>query len=162
MIYKYSPRSNNILFLGDKEIKEYILEGSNSFIYDEISYKELINNIKSNDYIIVKNKEVYLNQLISNADIIVIHAESIGYKNRCYKNDRILSEYEKNIVKDLNNLLTLINKISSAKIIILGNKCNNKNISKDLIDLYKDYNYINIYDKNAKNYLINYINELSN
>ena len=114
MIYKYSPKSNNILFLGDKEIKEYILEGSNSFIYDQISYKELINNIKSNDYIIVKNKEVYLNQLISNANIIVIHAESLGFKNRCYKNDRILFEYEESIIKDLKSLNIVPDKITHS------------------------------------------------
>ena len=146
IIYKLNVKeNNNLLVLGDN----YLLYKKNSYIdkiddkykisaftYDNITYKELINCIKSNDYIIVKNKKIYLNQLIASANIIIINANNKEYDNKCKKNKRIQEQYNIQLEKEMNNLSNIIKKISSAKVIIIKNSCNEKdNINNDIVNL---------------------------
>ena len=157
-IYKITfNETKDILFFGDNylltmENKSYLenIDKSkyniNTFTYDNITYKEMLKKIKTNDYIIIKNKKVYLNQLISKAEYIIINANNREYFNKCKKNDNILKNYNDFINNDITNLYNLINKISTAKIIVIGNYCkiekneetkfktNNSNI--EFIDLF--------------------------
>ena len=50
--------------------------------------------IKNNDYKIVKDKFIYLNQLIKKSDYIVINANNFEYKMKCRKNNRIVKQNE--------------------------------------------------------------------
>ena len=74
IIYKISYEdSYRVLYIGENK-KELLDNNYETFLYDNITYKELINMIKNNDYYIMKNKNIYLNQLISSADKIIINA----------------------------------------------------------------------------------------
>ena len=128
----------------------------NTFTYDNITYKEMLKKIKSNDYIIIKNKEVYLNQLIAKSKYIIINANNKEYFNKCRKNDSIIKNYNDFINNDINNLENIIKKISTAKIIVIGNYCKTnqkeetkftlKNKKIGFVDLY------NIPNKNTEEY----------
>ena len=130
LIYKITfNETKDILVFGDnylltKENSSYLENldrdkyNINTFTYDNITYKEMLKKIKSNDYIIIKNKEVYLNQLISKAEYIIINANNKEYFNKCKKNDNIIKNYNDFINNDITNLYNLINKISNAKIIV--------------------------------------------
>ena len=137
VIYNLTKKEkNSILILGEYNELLNKIDFSKSnitgFYYDSINYKELTKAIKSNDYIIVKNKKVYINQLISNANIIVINANNIEYYNRCKKDK--LNNYEYFVNKDLNELINIIRKINSSKILIINNECKNKIIKYRLIN----------------------------
>ena len=79
---KYNFGNLDILYLGDDEIYyKYIFDlKSNKYTYDNISYKDIVNEIKSNSFKIIKNKNVYLNQLISSSDVILLSANNFEYK----------------------------------------------------------------------------------
>ena len=128
IIYKISYKKNyNILFLGEfnniKELKIPNNYETNTFIYENITYKELIKSIKYNDYIIVKGKKIYLNQLINNSDYIFIKAEQIEYKNKCNKSNKVFNNYLNIINDNIDDLKKMINRISHAKVIIVNNRC---------------------------------------
>jgi hypothetical protein len=59
LIFKYYEKEEeNILYIGEKKYLNSInYNYYNLFLYDNITYKELINRIKDNDYIISKIKE---------------------------------------------------------------------------------------------------------
>ena len=138
----------------------------NTFTYDNITYKEMLKKIKSNDYIIIKNKEVYLNQLIAKSKYIIINANNKEYFNKCRKNDSIIKNYNDFINNDINNLENIIKKISTAKIIVIGNYCKTnqkeetkftlKNKKIGFVDLY------NIPNKNKEEYEFQIYKSLSN
>ena len=124
-IYRFMPnKKENILVIGEEKI-EIINNNYNIkyFLYDKITYKELINSIKNNDYITSKNKKIYLNKLIYSSDYIVISAN----KNTCKENKRANRLKIDYLIK----LITEINKISTSKIIIV-NYCNVSNKIKDV------------------------------
>lgn len=131
--YLYDDFKDNVIFFNEL------------FTLDKNNYKDILNDIKNNKYVISKNKKVYLNQLLSKSNIIILNANNEEYFKKCNKSENILKEYDKKIYNDLNNLINVINKISTAKIIIIGNYCINKGNS-NLSELYKNYNYINMYD----------------
>ena len=68
-----------ILFLGETKYlskinsEEFTDYNIKYFLYDDINYNNLIKNIKNNDYYILKDKNIYLNQLINSADYIIIN-----------------------------------------------------------------------------------------
>ena len=158
----------SILMLGDNHLTNNEYKTYDKYLYDDLkndvvffnelftldknNYKDILNDIKNNKYVVSKNKEIYLNQLISKSNIIILNANNEEYFNKCNKSDSILKEYDKKIYDDLNNLINVINKISTAKIIIIGNYCINKD-NNNLNKLYKNYNYINMFDltKNKEN-----------
>ena len=158
----------SILMLGDNHLTNNEYKTYDKYLYDDLkndvvffnelftlyknNYKDIINDIKNNKYVVSKNKKIYLNQLISKSNIIILNANNEEYFNKCNKSDSILKEYDKKIYDDLNNLINVINKISTAKIIIIGNYCINKD-NNNLNKLYKNYNYINMFDltKNKEN-----------
>lgn len=158
----------SILMLGDNHLTNNEYKTYDKYLYDDLkndvvffnelftldknNYKDILNDIKNNKYVVSKNKKIYLNQLISKSNIIILNANNEEYFNKCNKSDSILKEYDKKIYDDLNSLINVINKISTAKIIIIGNYCINKD-NNNLKKLYKNYNYINMFDltKNKEN-----------
>ena len=158
----------SILMLGDNHLTNNEYKTYDKYLYDDLkndvvffnelftldknNYKDILNDIKNNKQVVSKNKKIYLNQLISKSNIIILNANNEEYFNKCNKSDSILKEYDKKIYDDLNSLINVINKISTAKIIIIGNYCINKD-NNNLNKLYKNYNYINMFDltKNKEN-----------
>ena len=145
---KFSENSK-ILFIGEKNISI----NNNKikyYLYDKITYKELLKCIRNNDYYVVKEQKIYLTPLISSSKTIIINANQDEYNNRCKKKN--INNYNYFVNKDLNDLLRLINKISLANIIVIENTCNkdivhyniDKNIKKTIfINKNKIYTYIN-------------------
>lgn len=151
---KFKSENINVLYLG--EIKNYyeyvsIFEeyNLNKYTYDTITYNDIIDDIKSNSVKVIKEKNIYLNQLISDSDVIILSANNFEYKNKCKKIDRIINDYDIILNDEINSLISVINKISTAKIIVIGNSCYNKNHVQNL-DLSNGYyiNVNNIYDLN--------------
>ena len=130
----YNVTLNNrksILILGDN----HLLDSSYK------TYKDIINDIKNNKYVISKNKNIYLNQLISKANIIILNANNNEYFKKCNKSKSIIKEYNKKVSNDIDSLIRIINKISTSKIIVIGNYCLN---DEDYSSYYSKYNYINM------------------
>lgn len=124
IIYNNKPTREKILFIGEKEYLENIRYNKyDKFLYDNINYKELINSIKNNDYIIIKNRKIYLNQLISDADIVLIGVNNIEYNKKCNNKNFNREQYDKKLNIDKKYLINLIKKISYSKIIIIDNYC---------------------------------------
>jgi len=162
IIYKINYKKKiNVTLIGDNNIKSLSIENyisylnkdssidkvNDIFTFDYKNYKNIKEDIKNNKYIYYKDKKVYLNQQLSDSEIIILNANNDEYLSKCKKSNRILKEYNYKIYKDTKEVVELINKISNSKIIILGNYCSNynKEISNYLSFLYKDYNYINMY-----------------
>ncbi len=117
LIYKFSfKKVKKTLVIGEEKI---LIKSDNIdyFLYDNITYKELINSIKLNDYITIKNNKKYLNQLINSSSSIYITANKL----MCTKRHN-LSNYE---ISNLQKLINIIKRISLADVIII-NYCDNK------------------------------------
>ncbi len=113
-----------------------------NFYYNNITYKELLNCIKRNDYKIIKNKKIYLNELIGSSKTIIINANKNEYKKRCRnKNKRNYSEF---VNQDINNLIMTINKMSSAKIIIIKDFCDENEVKYSLNKRIKNVLFIDL------------------
>lgn len=171
IIYKYYINNKvNVLFLGDnnfisKDFKTYddylyesllnskkLGEFNNNFVYESKDYIDIINDIENNIYISFKMEKIYLNQLIGKSDIIVINANNDNYFDKCLKDNYILDNYNNILTNKLNMLVSLISKISNAKIYVVGNYCKNKNYSLNYknddikyIDIKNNYENINYY-----------------
>lgn len=148
---KYKYDKINVLLLGDSQIinsKHNYLEyfddkyKINTFLFDNITYNELYKSIKNNNKKVIKNKDVYLNQLISKSNMIIINANNNEYFNKCKKSNNIINNYNEILSESINQLVNLIKKISKSKVIVIGNYCKNKYIKQDL----KITNYINYYE----------------
>lgn len=156
----YNVTLNNrksILILGDNHLLDSNYKTYDKYLYDDLkdnvvffnelfteegkTYKDIINDIKDNKYVVFKNKNVYLNQLISKANIIILNANNSEYFKKCNKSKSIIKEYNKKISNDIDSLIKIINKISTSKIIVIGNYCLN---GKDYSSYYSRYNYINM------------------
>lgn len=156
----YNVTLNNrksILILGDNHLLDSNYKTYDKYLYDDLkdnvvffnelfteddkTYKDIINDIKDNKYVVFKNKNVYLNQLISKANIIILNANNSEYFKKCNKSKSIIEEYNKKISNDIDSLIKIINKISTSKIIVIGNYCLN---GKDYSSYYSKYNYINM------------------
>lgn len=134
---RFKSENIDVLYVGDnKEYYQYISSinefNLNKYTYNTSSYKKIIDDIKSNSLKIVKEKNVYLTQMLSESDVIILSSNNFEYKNKCKKIDRIISEYDLILNEDINSLISILNKISKAKIIVLGNSCNNKNHIQEL------------------------------
>ena len=156
----YNVTLNNrksILILGDNHLLDSNYKTYDKYLYDDFkddivffneifieedkTYKDIINDIKNNKYVISKNKIIYLNQLISKANIIILNANNSEYFKKCNKSKSIIKEYNKKVSNDIDSLIKIINKISTSKIIVIGNYCLN---GKDYSSYYSRYNYINM------------------
>lgn len=156
----YNVTLNNrksILILGDNHLLDSNYKTYDKYLYDDLkdnvvffnelfteegkTYKDIINDIKDNKYVVFKNKNIYLNQLISKANIIILNANNSEYFKKCNKSKSIIKEYNKKISNDIDSLIKIINKISTSKIIVIGNYCLN---GKDYSSYYSRYNYINM------------------
>lgn len=156
----YNVTLNNrksILILGDNHLLDSSYKTYDKYLYDDFkddvvffnelfteedkTYKDIINDIKNNKYVISKNKNIYLNQLISNANIIILNANNSEYFKKCNKSKSIIKEYNKKVSNDIDSLIRIINKISTSKIIVIGNYCLN---DEDYGSYYSKYNYINM------------------
>ncbi len=134
-----------ILFLGETKYlskinsNEFFNYNVKYFLYDDIDYNNLIKNIKNNDYYILKDKKIYLNQLINGANYIVINLNNKKIIKKCNSqkqfNNYILSKKE-----EKNNLVNLISRISHSKIIIAEYDCKQ--------NIVKNQNYNQILFKN--------------
>ena len=94
--YLTIDKTKNILYIGEtNNIINYKYYKINTFLYDNITYKELIKSIKNNDNIVIKNKKIYLNQLVNKADFIIISINNIEYNKKCKKEDYIINKYNK-------------------------------------------------------------------
>lgn len=143
IIYNYTMESRvNILLLGDnyllnskyKTYDKYLLDKyynlndfNKLFTSENTTYKDIIYNIKNNDYVYSKDKKVYINPLIANADIIIVNANNEKYFEKCNKNKSVILKYNEDVSNDIKELKNLIKKISPAKIIVISNYCYNEN-----------------------------------
>ena len=143
IIYNYTINNRiDILVLGDNYLlnseyetydkylldKYYNLNNFNKvFTSENITYKEIINKIKNNYYIYSKDKKIYMNQLIANADIIIVNANNEKYFEKCNKSESVILKYDKDVSNDINELKNLIKKISPAKVVVISNYCYNQN-----------------------------------
>lgn len=148
IIYKITLNNNKyILILGDnyfksEDNKDYIYflkekySNVNNLLTEENeTYENIINKIKRNYKISFKKDNIYLNQEISKASHIIISANNKEFNEKCNKYINIKNKYIKKVNSDIAELIYLINKISTSKIIIMDSSCTKENIS---------YNYINI------------------
>ena len=95
-IYKFSPKRKEVLYIGEKEyLNDIKYSNFKKYLYDNITYKELINSIDNNDYIVLKNRRVYLNQLLSDSDLIIIGANNIEYNKRCNQKNTNKKYYQR-------------------------------------------------------------------
>ena len=143
IIYNYTMENRiNVLILGDnyllnskyKTYDKYLLDKyynindfNKLFTSDETTYKDIVNNIKNNYYVYLKDKKVYMNPKIANADIIILNANNDKYFEKCNKSESVIKKYNEDIMSDINELKNLINKISPAKVIVISNYCYNQN-----------------------------------
>lgn len=159
IIYKFTLNNNKyILILGDNYFKSsynkdyiYFLKEkyrnvNNLLTEENDTYENIINKIKKNYKISLKKNNIYLNQEISKADYIIISANNKEFNEKCNKYVNVKNKYIKKVDSNITELIYLINKISTSKIIIMDSSCTKEN---------KSYNYINIKSEQK------YKNELS-
>lgn len=143
IIYNYTINNRiDILVLGDNYLlnseyetyDEYLLDKyynlnnfNKLFTSENITYKEIINKIKNNYYIYSKDKKIYINPLIANADIIIVNANNEKYFEKCNKSESVILKYDEDVSNDINELKNLIKKISPAKVVVISNYCYNQN-----------------------------------
>ena len=76
MYSKFNNVNNEILLFGEIDILNRDFNDSNriinTFFYDKVNVNRLVSSIKNNDYKVVKNKKIYLNQLIYSSNYIYI------------------------------------------------------------------------------------------
>lgn len=138
IIYKINVNNKkNILILGDKyylssnyKTYDYFLRDKyynvNILLTDETdTYSKIKEKIINNYSITIKNKKMYLSQEISKANYIIISANNSNYMEKCNKSKKVSYNYIKKINNDINDLINIINKISTSKIIIIDNSCSN-------------------------------------
>lgn len=138
IIYKININNKkNILILGDKyylssnyKTYDYFLRDKyynvNILLTDETdTYSKIKEKIINNYSITIKNKKMYLSQEISKANYIIISANNSNYMEKCNKSKKVSYNYIKKINNDINDLINIINKISTSKIIIIDNSCSN-------------------------------------
>ena len=147
IIYRKFDNSNlDYIFIGDSDIYYKNNFKYEKYLYDSISYKSLKDNILNNDYKVIKEKNIYLNQVISNSDVIILSANNFSYFNKCKKSSRIIDEYDDILEKDIESLVDVISKISNAKIYVLGNYCLKGNYEQ----IFNSDKYVYISYKNVK------------
>ena len=169
IIYNYTLEKRiNILVLGENYLlnnkyktydkylsdKYYNLNSLNKlFTSEDSTYKDIINNIKSNYYVYSKNKKIYLNPLITSADVIIVNANNEKYFEKCVKGKNIIKNYNNDLIKDIDELKKLINKISPAKVIVISNYCYNQEYDLNNGDI--NLNKIYFKYQNSKNKRLN-------
>lgn len=143
IIYNYTINNRiDVLVLGDnylinskyKTYDKYLLDKyynindfNKLFTIDNGTYKDIINNIKNNYFVYEKGKKVYLNQKITESDLIILNASNDNYFEKCSKGKSIIRKYNESVIEDINALKEIISKISAAKVIVISNYCYNEN-----------------------------------
>ncbi len=174
IIYNYTMENRiNVLILGDnyllnskyKTYDKYLLDKyynindfNKLFTSEETTYKDIVNNIKNNYYVYLKDKKVYMNPKIANADIIILNANNDKYFEKCNKSESVIKKYNEDIMSDINELKNLINKISPAKVIVISNYCYNQNYNINNGDINLNQIYYKYQNSKSKrlNDKINY------
>ena len=174
IIYNYTMENRiNVLILGDnyllnskyKTYDKYLLDKyynindfNKLFTSDGTTYKEIIGSIKNNYYVYSKDKKVYMNPKIANADIIILNANNDKYFEKCNKSESVIKKYNEYIMSDINELKNLINKISPAKVIVISNYCYNQNYNINNGDINLNQIYYKYQNSKSKrlNDKINY------
>lgn len=157
LIYNHTIKERiNILILGDnyllnskyKTYDKYLLDKyynlndlNKIFTSENVTYEDIINNIKNNYYVYSKDKKIYLNQVISSSDIIILNANNNKYFEKCDKNEKILRDYDEKTKNTIYEVKKIINKISPAKVIVISNYCYNVkyNLSNGDVNLNEIY-----------------------
>lgn len=112
-----------------------------SFVDKDIRISDMINWIKHNNFVYIDGKNVSINQLLKNADVITI---SIGMNELYYKlsiNNENIYSYLNDMVSELEELFSLINRYNHKKVFVM-NYYNITNYNKDI------FSYLNYYLKN--------------
>lgn len=146
-IYKTTLNNKtNILILGDKYFLNSNFKTYDAFLKDKYynvnslfaeeneTYDKIINKIKTNYSMKIKNKREYLNQKIASSTHIILSSNNKQNDEKC-KNNRVSNYYLKKTNEDIANLVKLIEKISTAKIIIIDNSCSNSNLNYNHVKL---------------------------
>lgn len=143
IIYNYTINNRiNVLVLGDnylinskyKTYDKYLLDKyynisdfNKLFTTDNGTYKDIINNIKNNYFVYEKGKKVYLNQKITESDLIILNANNDNYFEKCFKGKSIIRKYNESVIENISSLKEIISKISASKVIVISNYCYNEN-----------------------------------
>ena len=123
MYYFFMNDTKNILLLGENIYNS--IEKENTFFYDKITYKELGRIIENSDYIIIKDKKIYIDQFLFQSDYVFISADNTHIWD-CNKN-----------IGYIDSIYNNIRKKSSAKIIFVINDYNNCIQNKDFLIIDK-------------------------
>lgn len=122
---------------------------NNYFSKEEYSYKQLLSDIKSNSKIVIRNKDLYLNQEIAKSNIMLIALNNSENFIKCKSSFKNYINYLDRKKVTIEEIAFLINRISRLRIVILGNYCTdyNKEISDYIDKIFdsEDYLYINLY-----------------
>lgn len=111
----YSDYVMEYLSTNDR-LREY----NNVFCDSDYRITDIIRLIKYNDTKLVNEREVNINRLIKEADIITL---SVGMNELYYKlnkNDGNIYSYMNEMLMDMSTLLKLINKFNHKKVYVLG------------------------------------------
>lgn len=148
LIYNITiSNKSRILILGDKYylnsnyktydvfLKDKYYNVNNLLTNEDDTYSKIKEKIINNYSINIKSKKMYLNQEISKANYIIISANNKLYKEKCNKSKKVSSSYIVKINKEIYDLINIINKISTAKIIVIDNSCSNNNFNYTHIKL---------------------------
>ena len=166
IIYNYTINNRiNVLVLGDNYLinskyktydkylqdKYYNINDFNKlFTTDNGTYKDIINNIKNNYFVFEKGKKIYLNQKITESDLIILNANNDNYFEKCYKGKSIIRKYNESVIEDINVLKEIISKISAAKVIVISNYCYNEDYQLNDGDISLNSLYLKYQNNKSK------------
>ena len=106
---------------------------NNRFTNKNYRITDIIDLIENNEEVIIDNKKITINHALSKADIITL---SIGMNEIYYKIDNQnenLYTYIDEMMDDMSDLLNLIKKYNSSKVLVLG-YYNYNNSNQKIID----------------------------
>lgn len=122
----YMAIGDGIVFGYKDLISDYLMDSkrldnfNDSFVNCDYRITDLINKIKYNDYVVLDNKRVYINQVLKEADIITL---SIGNNELYYKislNNEGIYEYIENMLYDMDILFKEINRYNHRLVFVTG------------------------------------------
>lgn len=122
----YMAIGDGIVFGYKDLISDYLMDSkrldnfNDSFVNCDYRITDLINKIKYNDYVVLDNERVYINQVLKEADIITL---SIGNNELYYKislNNEGIYEYIENMLYDMDILFKEINRYNHRLVFVTG------------------------------------------
>lgn len=143
LIYNLTEDKNlSYLVIGDTiadnpNLKNNLDNYNNDYINEDYRIIDLINIIKYNEELEVKNKPISIHRLLKNTDILII---SIGMNDLYYKlnaDTKNIYTYLNNMINNMEYLLTEIDKYSYTQVLVLGYY----NITNQNNDIFTYLNY---------------------